>query len=299
MTICETFISKNTGKAISWLVGTAVALSGSSAAQSIRVAESTRTTFSVRDAINAEWYVDPVLSMPALARSGTYLIPPFVYSADGKRAVFLTRRGDVDAGVVDITLHVVSLEDKRDRQVVRDRELVTLSSTSNRPPISQVKWLSVDRIGFVGERPGEESQIMSVGAHGDLVQHSNSPGEKLGFDVSPSGIVVFGVPSDSATLGQQANGPSYVVGNETLSDIAGVKSVGWRRQTRYFVANKNSVTEIRGAVSLTSSYPPFISVSPTGRFVVLSTAPRRVPGPHRRCRPAASPRPSRPRRRRR
>ena len=228
--------------------------------------------FTVLDAVSAEWYVDVLLGVPVLGAMAeeSLNLKVVAYSPDGSRAVFLTRKGNLENETTDYILHLVTLEDKN----VEHKELVRLGSHSNGPAISALRWISSDRIGFAGESPNGMSQVMSVDIKGRLVEHTKSEQRGLGFDISESGIVVFGVAApDDAPI--RAEG--YTVNGDTLHDIVGIEKIDWRRKTDYFIKNHGGVRRLNNVSNATSSFPPFISISPSGRYAVVASSPELVP----------------------
>lgn len=224
--------------------------------------------FKVEDAVTAEWYVDVKSAVPVLGHDGEKDFEAITYSPDARRAAFLTRQGNLGAGTVEFTLHVAALSNGK----IAHKQLVRLSSNSNRPAISAVRWISDDRIGFIGER-NSTPQVMSVNVEGQLTTHTKIDGEKLGFDIGSNGTTVFGISQLPKVADDAADDSGHLVGDKTLADILGIGRVGWRRSLEYYIARRGQARRLDGLSNGTSNFPPFISISPSGRYVVIAAGP--------------------------
>ena len=83
------------------------------------------------------------------------------FSPDGKYFVVILKKGNLKANTNEYSLvlfQTVAVFQSPEPQV-----LVSLASSSNRPAISNVLWLDDnDTILFLGERPGEQTQLYSL-----------------------------------------------------------------------------------------------------------------------------------------
>lgn len=232
--------------------------------------------FTVSDAVNAEYYIGVNLES-AVAVFGdrrNLFITPVAYSPEGASGVYLTRKGDLAAGAMDFALHLVTFDQADSEHPFQTRELVRLSSSSDRPAISQVRWLSNTDIGFVGEQPGGEPQVMMVDLNGRIRVLTDIPGKKLGFDTNGRGAAVVGVISPPDGEDFIAQHESFFVGDKTLRRVMGVDTIEWRRPNQYYVSDKGKAARpLAGVSNATSNSPPFVSVSPSGRYAAVTTSP--------------------------
>lgn len=120
---------------------------------------------------------------------------------------------------------------------------------------------------------------MSVDIHErTLTRHTEGPEDKIGFDINADEVTVFGViPAAYTPRRRNDVGPGYILQNETLSDVMGLERYRGHRPTYYYIADKGAARRIESVQTQYSFYANFISVSPSGRFAVVATAPRTVP----------------------
>jgi hypothetical protein len=83
------------------------------------------------------------------------------FSPDGKRFVVILRKGNLEANTNEYSL--VLFQTAEVYQSPEPRVVASLASSSNRPAIDNVFWLDDnDTILFLGERPGEQTQLYSL-----------------------------------------------------------------------------------------------------------------------------------------
>lgn len=230
------------------------------------------TGLSVREAVETEWYVEPSMNLVITGPSAGGATFPF--SPDGKRSFYVTRKADVASDQTSYQLYVVERV-VSDAQL-RVRKLATMKSRSNHPGISQVAWVDDNRVAFVADDTGGTPQIYSVSMTGVLTRHTADQYDKAGFAFGPKGMVVYGVVTPFGRSNHDDN-DGYVVGTRTLSEVLNLAGVDWRRRISYRMVTNTSSTVLPGLDAPFSAFPPFISISPSGRYVALATAPERVP----------------------
>lgn len=200
------------------------------------------------------------------------------FSPDGKSAIFLVVKSHIDTNSRIYSLRHVTLSGHERFGKPITKEIVRLSTKSQQPAISQVRWVSNNIIAFVGMTEGGESQIMSVNSQGDLAQHTNSPGRKIGFDMTLDGTLVFGVVNEDPLVNRTHKDPGYVIENQTLYQIMQIDGPVPSGFIEYFVArNSQEPTRIEGLRLRRSWSRPFVSLSPSGRYVVLENDLEVVP----------------------
>jgi len=84
-----------------------------------------------------------------------------IFSPDNSRFAFVTQKGDLKKNVVTYSIWVFDTGSAL--TALNARLVATLSSSSNRPAISHLKWLpDNDTLVFLGEQPGEKPQVYEV-----------------------------------------------------------------------------------------------------------------------------------------
>jgi dipeptidyl aminopeptidase/acylaminoacyl peptidase len=203
------------------------------------------------------------------------------FSVDGKQFTVVLRRGDLEQNTNEYDLLLFQTADVF--RSPRPRTLVSFSSSSNRPAISEVSWLNDnDTIVFLGERPGERSQIYSIrcstGMLGTLSQH-------------PTNVVSYAITPDGKRLVYAAEGPvnnlltekvlrnGFHVLSDRLSDlIIGRSGGGEYDDHELFVKDAGAAFGIplqtRGRTA--SSFLD-LTLSPDGKYVVVRTEVTELP----------------------
>ena len=95
------------------------------------------------------------------------------FSPDGKHFVVVLKKGNLQANTNEYSLVLFQTADVF--QSPTPRVLVSLASSSNRPAIDSVRWLEDnDTILFLGERPGEQTQLYSLKCGSDELKKLTS-----------------------------------------------------------------------------------------------------------------------------
>ena len=187
--------------------------------------------------------------------------PIDVPSPDGGLHAVVVQRGDVERNTNVYSL-LVFRTDALFGQAAPDTVL-TLASSSNRPAISHVKWLSDNHtLAFLGERPGESPQVYTVDVRTrQLPPRTHHATEITGYDIASSGDVI-------------------VYAAKPLLDTS---SYAPMREHGFAVRSSMSVVDVlqgtwAGAVSnFLSNRPPQVLIAHAGGREPIAA---RVPGPY-------------------
>ncbi len=84
-----------------------------------------------------------------------------IFSPDGKRFAVVLKKGNLTSNTNELS--ILLFDTKTSSEKAKPQLLVTMSSSSNREGIKNVKWLDDNEtIVFLGENPGETPQIYSL-----------------------------------------------------------------------------------------------------------------------------------------
>lgn len=233
--------------------------------------------FSVQHGVEAEWYVSSNGAVLLGGNDEAGYLSAGKYSPSGENAFFIVKSANLERNQSELTLFLVSLE--QDSFTVS--EMITLTSETNSPPMYASRWMSEDTIALIGEYNAGQRQILTISLEGEIESHYSEPSEYGGLDVG-SGFdiqgetVVYGTPVSKSKLDLSEVENGYVVGDKTLSELAGVTFVPLR-PVHYFVSYKGKSKRLNGVSNPTSYIEPVISISPDGQFVILTTSPQKVP----------------------
>lgn len=242
-----------------------VSLAGAAHAQDV---------FGASDAVEFEWFINPDFN--ASISDSISDLDNFFYSPDGKKALFVTRKGNVSSSTVQYRLHLVTISGDHRTDEIQSVCVAKFETTSNRSGISSIRWLSDERIAFLGEKVGGFPEIYVLELGEQPVRLTVDAREKLGFDVNDNGEAIYGTPqSVGLSKDEQQNG--YYFSDQTLSDVLGIEKDHWRRPTSYQFISGGQRSEIKSLRTPTSAFPPFVSISPTGNYAVISSAPNQTP----------------------
>ena len=199
------------------------------------------------------------------------------FSPDGKRFVVILKKGNLEANTNQYSLllwHTAAVFQSPEPQV-----LVSLSSSSNRPAISNVLWLDDnDTILFLGERPGEQTQLYSLKCSSkELTKRTNSTTNVTSFVTTATGqeIVYSATRPVSTYLTETVSRKGIAVTNELVTDLIR-DSYGGKEydDVDLFIKRLGRVAETRVAIHGRTWGLP-MSLSPDGAHLVTQ-----VQAPH-------------------
>ena len=143
------------------------------------------------------------------------------FSPDGKRFAVVVRKGNLEKNANEFSLRLYN-----SAEVFHSRTpdiMVEMSSTSNRPAITKVRWLADNEtLVFLGEKPDELSQVYSFNVItqrlAKLTHHSTAVSN---YDVTQDGhIIAFeAAPLDRGASRRAENGKEVVVTNQEFADL--------------------------------------------------------------------------------
>jgi dipeptidyl aminopeptidase/acylaminoacyl peptidase len=152
---------------------------------------------------------------------GTPASPVAIFSPDGKQFIIRLKKGDVEQNVVKYWLLLFQTN-----EVFRSpsgRVLVTMSSSSNREAIQQVRWLDNQTVVFLGENAGDSPQVYRVDVSTRrAIQLTHHPTAVVSYDISHDGreIVYEATPSPNRVLeNEQVRRRGLVITSQSVDDL--------------------------------------------------------------------------------
>ena len=199
------------------------------------------------------------------------------FSPDSSRFVIVTKKGNIHTNTNDYSL--LQFDTAKALGSSSPEVLASLSSTSSRPAIEEVKWLDDETLSFLGEHASERQQVYKLSCKTrDLTKLTDYPGALLNYSLSSDGktIVFLAEPQAETILTDEARRNGILVSEQDLLDLYAlinhpnaqlfVQQSGLRSSTRVDVSN----------VIPPQAGLPF-AVSPDGRYLVLEAYVRTVP----------------------
>ena len=143
------------------------------------------------------------------------------FSPDGKHFVVILKKGNLEANTNEYSL--VLFQTAEVFQSPEPQVLVSLASSSNRPAIDNVLWLDDnDTILFLGERPGEQTQLYSLKCSSkELTKLTSTATNLTSFVTTASGeVIVYTAKNPVSTfLTESVSRKGIAVTNEDVTDL--------------------------------------------------------------------------------
>jgi hypothetical protein len=263
LTMSSDFAFCNDQRTKSSVSRTSTALSASVAAlrkRPVTVADSIQMT-----RLGDPSYTDGAPSKGAVAK----------FSPDGKHLVVILKKGNLEANTNEYFL--VLFQTAEVFQSPEPRVLVSLASSSNRPAIDNVLWLDDnDTILFLGERPGEPTQLYSLKCSSKKLTKLTRPATApTSFVTTASGEVIVYTARNpvSPFLTESVKRRGIAVTSEDVTDlIRGGYGGGEYDDHSLFInrAGKNSESKIATQGRIIVDQPQ-MSVSPDGAYLLIQT----------------------------
>jgi dipeptidyl aminopeptidase/acylaminoacyl peptidase len=202
------------------------------------------------------------------------------FSPDGKRFVVILRKGNLQTNANDYSLVLFETDEifRKPNPVV----LVSMSSSSNRPAIQNVVWMDDnDTILFLGEQPGETTQIYSFKCSSkELKKLTNHATNLSSFVAAAKGAeIIFTAENPEVPFVNENTARKGInITSELLSDlIAGKYGGGELNDHSLFIKRSGSEEETRITTEGRVGSYNEMSLAPDGLHLVLQTEAMHVP----------------------
>ena len=195
-----------------------------------------------------------------------------VFSPDGKQFVVVLKRGNLEKNTNDYSMLLFQTAKVFERPV--PKTLASFSSSSNREGIKNIQWLDDnDTLLFLGERPGETTQLYSVRcSSGQIAQFTHEARNVAGYSASAHGErIVFGTENPTQDIvDAEALRDGFHVSNEPLSGLIAGHIAVCCQQLFVLDAAQGSARPLHLQGKLWQD-PLDLYVSPDGRYLVIRT----------------------------
>ena len=202
---------------------------------------------------------------------------PALFSPDGKQFVIVTKKGDIEHNTNNYSL--LLFHTGRSLLSSNPELLISLSSSSNRPAILDVKWIDEHTLAFLGENPGELQQVYELDCETRrLAKLTNHPTRVLAYAIHPNEdrfYFLAGRPV-SSLFDDRTKQTGIVISNQPLADlIAGESRWSSDRFADLFVktihGNEAAVRTQRDLMQ------DRVWLSPNGRYLIGTSLVVEVP----------------------
>jgi dipeptidyl aminopeptidase/acylaminoacyl peptidase len=229
----------------------------------------------VRDTIEMTEFADR-----GYFRGGTPDAPVAVFSPNGKQFLIRLKKGNVEQNVVEYRLLLFQTAEAFQSPV--GHLLLTMSSSSNREAIQQVRWLDDQTIAFLGENSGQSPQAYRLEISTKrITQLTHHPTAVVSYDISRDGreIVYEAAPQPKRLADTEpVRRKGWVVTSQYASDLlddAEVHDGPWLDR-ELFVQSGQEKAVLIPSTDFLSEYSPLV-LSPDGHYAVLPVYLSHIP----------------------
>src|SRR5579885_1414836 len=230
--------------------------------------------------------VKDTIEMTEFADRGYFLggepsSPVAIFSPNGKQFLIRLKKGNVERNVVEYSLLLFQASQAFKSPV--GQVLLTMSSSSNREAIQQVRWLDDRTVTFLGENPGDIPQVYRFGVFTKrLTRVTHHPTAVVSYDISRDGrVIVYEAVPQAKNLveTERVRREGWVVTSQYVSDLFAAS--GEERHDPS--ADRELFVQIRHENAVRIPSPDFLTeylpleLSPDGRFAILAVYVSGIP----------------------
>jgi dipeptidyl aminopeptidase/acylaminoacyl peptidase len=256
-----------------WFLVLAVALIGQASRADNKASEPETRRITVPDTIQMTRWADRGYFLGG-APSG----PVGLFSPDGTKFAVVVNRGNIKLNTVEYSILLFQARDAFPSP--KARALITMSSSSNRDAVKDLKWLDDKTMVFIGEQPDEIPQVYRLdtdtGRIKKLTSHSTPV---VAYDISNDGqTLVYEAASRKLVDSRDIRRHGVVITTQEPSDLQFCKS-----DQSSDTVDKELFLQTEGhPVSRIPSHDFFdealpLALSPTGRYALVVVRVSRVP----------------------
>jgi hypothetical protein len=203
-----------------------------------------------------------------------------VFSPNGKYFVIVTRKGNLEANTNEYSLLLFQTDSIFSHP--NPKTLASFTSSSDREGITDVSWLEDnDTIFFLGEHPGETSQLYSLHCKsGKIEQVSHQERSVIAYAVSSTGDrIALGVENPTANLldAKALRNGIRVSSEDALQNLIVGRAQTCCQTLLAWDKGGSGTKALAVAHGKVWDYPLDLLLSPNGRYLVVMTDLTDVP----------------------
>src|SRR6266853_152797 len=198
------------------------------------------------------------------------------FSPDGRRFVVLLRKGNLKNNANEYSL--LLFETSAALRSPTPEVLLTLSSSSNQDAIGNIRWqLDNETITFLGERPGEASQVYALNLRTkELKKLTSHPTSISFYDITRDGREVLYTadpPPKNVMTSERTRREGIVIANQLLADVLAGDSAPswWEGGDQLFLMKQGQAPDRVPVEDYLHPEATFLSLSPDGRYALIRT----------------------------
>ena len=192
------------------------------------------------------------------------------FSPNRQRFAIVLKKGNLSRNTNDYSLFVFDIG--RALGAVRAKRLVSFSSSSNREAINQVTWLEDnDTILFLGERPGEKTQLYSIACRSrHLAKLSHHPTNLISYSSTPRGDRIVYAAEEAVTGFGLGLTRGFRVSNQSLSDLVSGNFTSLKSSLYLLSGGDMTARHLHTKGDIIDD-PVELFISPDGRYLIVRT----------------------------
>lgn len=192
------------------------------------------------------------------------------YSPNRKRFAVVLKKGNLSRNTNDYSLFVFDIG--HGLQAVERKRLVSFSSSSNHEAINQVTWLQDNEtILFLGQRPGETTQLYSVECgSGHLAKLSHHPTNLVSYSSTPRGDHIAYAAEEPVTEFGLGATRGLWISNQSLSDLISGHITSLRSSLYLLRVGDTTARQLHTQGDIVDD-PVELFISPNGRYLIVRT----------------------------
>jgi len=199
--------------------------------------------------------------------------PVGLFSPDKRKFVVVTKRGNLERNTVEYSLLLFQTAEAWHSP--KPERLITMSSSSNREGITNLKWLDDNRtIVFLGENPGEVSQVYGLDTQTkELRTRTSHPTAIVAYDITPDGrLIVYEAIREETVNPEDIRRNGVVIAAQGVEDLlvlsyATPRKIEAQDREVFLQMRDQPAVRILSRGFPSESSPPVLS--PDGRYAVL------------------------------
>jgi dipeptidyl aminopeptidase/acylaminoacyl peptidase len=203
-----------------------------------------------------------------------------VFSPGGRSFAIVIRKGNLANNTNEFSLLLFRIDERND--VSGPTVLAMFASSSNREGIKDVTWLDGNTLLFLGERPGEKTQLYLIACDTKEVRKlTDHPTNLVSYAMSErSGLIVYAAESTTTAISSEVDGGTGVtVLSEALTDLLAGHTGGGEFDNHELFAKRIGEDETKHLLPLGRLDNPLIdlALSPNGNYLIVKTSTQSVP----------------------
>jgi dipeptidyl aminopeptidase/acylaminoacyl peptidase len=251
-----------------WFLG--VLCNGPGALADKRVSDPEQRRVTVEDAIRMTRWADRGYFLGGRPNG-----PVGLFSPDQTKFAVVIKKGNIAVNTVEFSLLLFETKDAFNSPT--PRRLITMSSSSNRDAIANLKWLNNGTLVFLGENSGERAQVYTIDiATGRRTKLTNHATSIVSYDIGSDGKkIVFEAVVRRVWNAQEAKKSGVLITTQDASELCSEQNV--ESDIRELFLQKGAVPaqKISSENFFTELLP--LSLSPTGNYALVGVNVGTIP----------------------